>query len=104
MVEMAGKEYLLKLREEQTRMKEEILMLLTEKEVLSFQEIYLEMKEQYHKYCPFPYERDQILEGILRNQLAVLVNRKELMEVSAETGAKYRLAGSGKGQKIIHAA
>ena len=53
---MAGKEYLLKLRKERTPMREEIVRLLAENGTLSFQEIYLEMEGQYHKYCPFPYE------------------------------------------------
>ena len=69
MVEMAGKEYLLKLRKERTPMREEIVRLLAENGTLSFQEIYLEMEGQYHKYCPFPYERDRILEGVVKNEL-----------------------------------
>ena len=103
MVEMAGKEYLLKLREKQAQMRKEIIMLLTENDTLSFQEIYLKMEEQYHRYCPFPYERDQILEGVVKNELAVLVNRNELVELVTETGAGYCLAGGGR-QKETHAA
>ncbi len=104
MVEMAGKEYLLKLRKERTPMREEIVRLLAENGTLSFQEIYLEMEGQYHKYCPFPYERDRILEGVVKNELAVLVSRKELEELTTETGAGYCLAGKGSRQKDVHAA
>lgn len=104
MVETAGKEYLLKLRKEQTRMREEILRLFTGKGTLSFQEIYLKMEEQYHKYCPFPYERDRILEGVVKNELAVLVNRRELEEIQAETGMGYCLALGDSRQKTGHAA
>ena len=104
MVETAGKEYLLKLRKEQTHMREEILRLFTGNGTLSFQEIYLKMEGQYHKYCPFPYERDRILEGVVKNELAVLVSRKELKEITTETGAGYCLAGNGRRQKETHAA
>lgn len=104
MVETAGKEYLLKLRKEQTHMREEILRLFTGKEALSFQEIYLKLEEQYHKYCPFPYERDRILEGVVKNELAVLVNRRELAEIQKETGMEYCLALGDRGQKTGHAA
>ena len=104
MVEMAGKEYLLKLRKERTPMREEIVRLLAENGTLSFQEIYLEMEGQYHKYCPFPYERDRILEGVVKNELAVLVGRKELEEITIETGVGYCLAGDGSRQKETHAA
>ncbi len=104
MVEMAGKEYLLKLRKERTPMREEIVRLLAENGTLSFQEIYLEMEGQYHKYCPFPYEKDRILEGVIKNELAVLVSRKELEELTTETGAGYCLAGDGRRQKETHAA
>ncbi len=104
MVEMAGKEYLLKLRKERTPMREEIVRLLAENGTLSFQEIYLEMEGQYHKYCPFPYEKDRILEGVIKNELAVLVNRKELEELTTETGAGYCFAGDGRRQKETHAA
>jgi hypothetical protein len=104
MVEMAGKEYLLKLRKERTTMRKEMVRLLTEKGTLSFQEIYLKMVEQYHKHCPFPYERDQILEGVVKNELAILVNRKELAELVIETGMGYCLAEDVRRQKAIHAA
>lgn len=104
MVEMAGKEYLLKLRKERIPMRKEIVRLLAENGTLSFQEIYLEMEGQYHKYCPFPYERDQILEGVVKNELAVLVSRKELEEITTEAGAGYCLAGNGRRQKETHAA
>lgn len=104
MVETAGKEYLLKLRKEQTRMREEILRLFTGKGTLSFQEIYLKLEDQYHKYCPFPYERDRILEGVVKNELAVLVNRRELTEIQAETGMEYCLALGDSRQKTGHAA
>ena len=104
MVEMAGKEYLLKLRKERIPMRKEIVRLLAENGALSFQEIYLEMEGQYHKYCPFPYERDQILEGVVKNELAVLVGRKELEEITIETGVGYCLAGDGSRQKETHAA
>lgn len=104
MVETAGKEYLLKLRKEQTHMREEILRLFTGNGTLSFQEIYLKMEEQYHKYCPFPYERDRILEGVVKNELAVLVNRRELAEIQAETGVGYCLAGGDGRQENIHVA
>ncbi len=98
MVETAGKEYLLKLRKEQTHMREEILRLFTGKGTLSFQEIYLKMEEQYHRYCPFPYERDRILEGVVKNELAVLA------EIQAETGKGYCLALGDSRQKTGHAA
>ena len=101
---MAGKEYLLKLRKERTPMRKEIVRLLAGNGTLSFQEIYLEMEGQYHKYFPFPYERDQILEGVVKNELAVLVGRKELEEITTETGAGYCLAGNGRRQKETHAA
>ena len=104
MVETAGKEYLLKLRKEQTHMREEILRLFTGNGTLSFQEIYLKMEEQYHKYCPFPYERDRILEGVINNELAILVNRKELVEIAVEAGAVYCLARDDGRRKIVHAA
>lgn len=104
MVETAGKEYLLKLRKEQTRMREEILRMFMGKGTLSFQEIYLKMEEQYHRYCPFPYERDRILEGVVKNELAVLVNRRELAEIQTETGMRYCLALGDSGQKTDHAA
>lgn len=104
MVETAGKEYLLKLRKEQTRMREEILRLFTGKGTLSFQEIYLKLEDQYHKYCPFPYERDRILEGVVKNELAVLVNRRELTEIQSETGMEYCLALGDSRQKTGHAA
>ncbi len=104
MVEMAGKEYLLKLRKERAFMRKEILRLLKEKGVLPFQEIYLEMEGQYHKYCPFPYERERILEGVVKNELAILVSRKELEEITTETGAGYCLAGDGDRQKETCAA
>lgn len=104
MVEMEGKEYLLKLRKEQTRMREEILRLFTGKGTLSFQEIYLKMEEQYHRYCPFPYERDRILEGVVKNELAVLVNRRKLAEIQTETGMEYCLALGDSRQKTGHAA
>lgn len=104
MVETAGKEYLLKLRKEQTRMREEILRLFTGKGTLSFQEIYLKMEEQYHRYCPFPYERDRILEGVVKNELAVLVSRRELAVIQAETGKGYCLALGDSRQKTGHAA
>lgn len=104
MVEMAGKEYLLKLRKERTPMREDIVRLLVENGTLSFQEIYLEMEGQYHKYCPFPYERDRILEGVVKNELAVLVGRKELEEFTTETGVGYCLVGDGDRQKETDAA
>lgn len=104
MVETAGKEYLLKLRKEQTHMREEILRLFTGNGMLSFQEIYLKMEEQYHKYCPFPYERDRILEGVVKNELAVLVNRRKLAEIQTETGMEYCLALDDSRQKTDHAA
>ena len=104
MVETVGKEYLLKLRKEQTHMREEILRLFTGKRTLSFQEIYLKMEERYHKYCPFPYERDRILEGVVKNELAVLVNRRELAEIQAGTGMGYCLALGDSRQKTGHAA
>ena len=104
MVEMAGKEYLLKLRKERIPMRKEIVRLLAENGTLSFQEIYLEMEGQYHKYCPFPYERDQILEGVVKNELAVLVSRRELEDLTTETSAGYCLAGDGSRQKDVHAA
>ena len=104
MVETAGKEYLLKLRKEQTHMREEILRLFTGKKVLPFQEIYLKMEEQYHIYCPIPYERDRILEGVVKNELAVLVNRRELAEIQTETGMGYCLALDDSRQKTGHAA
>lgn len=104
MVETAGKEYLLKLRKEQTRMRKEILRLFIGKGTLSFQEIYLKMEEQYHKYCPFPYERDRILEGVVKNELAILVSRRELAEIPAETGMGYCLALGDSRQKTGHAA
>ena len=85
-------------------MREEISRLFTEKGTLSFQEIYLKMEERYHKYCPFPYERDRILEGVVKNELAVLVSRKELKEITTEAGAGYCLAGNGRRQKETHAA
>lgn len=104
MVEMAGKEYLLKLRKERIPMRKEIVRLLAENGALTFQEIYLEMEGRYHKYCPFPYERDRILEGVVKNELAVLVSRRELEELTTETGAGYCLAGDGSRQKDVHAA
>ena len=104
MGEMAGKEYLLKLRKEQAHMREEIIRLVTEKGTLSYQEIYLKMEEQYHKYCPFSYERDRILEGVINNELAILVNRKELVEIAVEAGAVYCLARDDGRRKIVHAA
>lgn len=104
MVEMAGKEYLLRLRKERIQMRKEILELLTEKGIFSFQEIYLKMEEQYHKYCPFPYERDRILEGVVKNELTILANCKELEEFTTETGVGYCLSGNSSRQKDIHAA
>ena len=104
MVETAGKEYLLKLRKEQTHMREEILRLFTKKGALTFQEIYLKMEERYHKYCPFPCERDRILEGVVKNELAVLVNRRNRAEIQTETGMEYCLALDDSRQKTSHAA
>ena len=101
---MAGKEYLLKLRKERTPMREEIVRLLAENGTLSFQEIYLKMEEQYHRYCPFPYERDRILEGVVKNELAVLVSRRELAEIQAETGKGLSLIHISEPQKETHAA
>ena len=51
-----------------------------------------------------PYERDRILEGVVKNELAVLVSRKELKEITTEAGAGYCLAGNGRRQKETHAA
>lgn len=104
MVEMAGKEYLLRLRKEQTKIREDILRLFNEKEQLTFQEIYSVAEEMYHRHCPFPYERDQILEGVVKNQIAVLVNQKRLLEVETETGMEYVPVKNDGGQKITHAA
>lgn len=104
MVEMAGKEYLLRLRKEQTKIREDILRLFNEKEQLTFQEIYSVAEEKYHRYCPFPYERDQILEGVVKNQIAVLVNQKRLLEVETEAGMEYVPVKNDGEQKITHAA
>ena len=52
----------------------------------------------------FPFRRDQILEGVVKNELAVLVGRKELEEITTETGVGYCLAGDGSRQKETHAA
>ncbi|MEY8495965.1 hypothetical protein AALC16_23615 [Lachnospiraceae bacterium 29-91] len=104
MVEMAGKEYLLKLRAEQEQIKNEILKLLHEKGQLSFQEIYINMERKYRTYSPFSYGQDVILEGVMKNQMSALVNKREVMEISTGTGVEYRLVGKEKGQEVTHAA
>ena len=85
-------------------MKEEIMRLFDEKRQLTFQEIYLQVEGKYRRHCPFQYERDRILEGVVKNQIAILVNQKRLTEIMAEDGEKYMLAGGDEEQKITHAA
>lgn len=104
MVEMAGKEYLLRLRKEQTQMKEDILRLFNEKGQLTFHEIYSAAEGKYHRYCPFSYERDRILEGVVKNQIAVLVNQKQLLEIETEDGMEYAPVRNDGGQEVTHAA
>lgn len=104
MVEMAGKEYLLKLREKQAQMRKEMLKLFTGNVTLSFQDVYLKMEGRYHQYCPSPYGRDRILEGVVKNELSILVSRRKLAEISTKAGVGYCIVAGDNGQKTGHAA